>query len=241
MTTAQYKLRDQSTVLGYIWSFLNPILMLSVLYIFFRNRIGEGIEHFAAYLLVGYVLYNHFAKTTSSALQVLVDQRFLTSHTIFPKEIIVISSVLSRSLELIISLGVSIFIGLIIGVPLYFSLLLSPVLILLLLVLILWVSLILAILNVFIRDIDYIYDVFLRVLFFITPIFYAKSYVSGFANLIIRLNPLTYVLDFGRGIIIYGTLPDFFTLAAVLGFQIILFVIALWFFRRLEPYILEFL
>jgi len=215
--------------------------MLSILYIFFRNRTGEGIDYYASYLLVGYVLYNHFAKTTSSALRVLVDQKFLTSHTIFPKEIIVISSVLSRSFELFISLGVSILIGFFIGVPLYFSLLFTPVLILLLLVFTMWVSLILAILNVFIRDIDYIYDVLLRVLFFITPIFYAKAYVSGIARLIVQLNPLTHILDFGRGIIIYGVLPNGLLFSIFICINVFLLMIALWFFRKLEPHILEFL
>ena len=235
------KLRDQSTVLGYLWSFLNPVLMLSILYLFFRNRTGEGIEHFASYLLVGYVLYNHFAKTTTSAMRVLVNHKHLTIHTIIPKEIIVISSVLSRSYELIISLAVSVLIGLLIGVPLYPSLLFFPVLILVQIVFILWVSLFLAILFVFIRDIDYIYEVLLRVLFFITPIFYAKSYVSGIALLIVRLNPLTYLLDFGRGIIIYDTLPELVPFIAFTGLNLVLLILAFWLFRRLEPYIVEYL
>jgi ABC-type polysaccharide/polyol phosphate export permease len=235
------KLRDQSTVLGYLWSFLNPVLMLTILYLFFRYRTGEGIEHFAAYLLVGYVLYNHFAKTTSSSMRVLVDHKHLTIHTIIPKEIIVISSVLSRSSELIISLGVSVLIGLLIGVPLYRSLLFFPVLVLVQIIFILWVSLILAILFVFIRDIDYIYEVLLRVLFFITPIFYTISYVSGIALMIVRLNPLTYLLDFGRGIMIYGTLPDFFPFLVFISLNLILLFLALWLFRRLEPQIVEYL
>lgn len=215
--------------------------MLTVLYLFFRNRTGEGIEHYASYLLVGYVLYNHFAKSTSSALQVLVDQKYLTIHTVFPKEIIVVSSVFSRGLELIISLVVCVIIGLFIGVPLRLSLLFSPFLVLILMVFILWVSLLLAIMNVFSRDIDNIYEVLLRVLFFITPIFYAKTYVSGIARLIVALNPLTYILEFGREILIYGNLPNGLIFIAIFSLHVFLLVIAYWFFRRLEPRIVEYL
>ena len=142
---------------------------------------------------------------------------------------------------LIISILVSVIIGVFIGVPLHFSLLLLPLLFVIQIIFILWVSLFLAILNVFTRDIDYIFEVLLRILFFITPIFYAKTYVSGIALLIVQLNPLTHILDFGRDIIIYGKMPNAMMLLALFSTHIVLLIIALWLFRKLEPHILEFL
>src|SRR4051794_18371713 len=80
----QHSLLDQTTVLGYLWIFLHPLLMLAVLYLFFSMRVGQGIPHYATYLLIGLVQFTHFSKSTASAMRVLYRMRSLVTNVIFP-------------------------------------------------------------------------------------------------------------------------------------------------------------
>ena len=75
----QHGLQDQSTFLGYLWSFLHPLITLLVLYAIFSQRIGEGIPHYAIYLLIGLVQFAHFSKSTTTAMRVLHRMRGLAT------------------------------------------------------------------------------------------------------------------------------------------------------------------
>ena len=99
----QFKIKDQSTILGFFWSFMHPLLMLLILFIIFNSRMSTGIEHFGIYLLIGIIQYTHFSNSTVAGMRVLYNVRTLTKETIFPKELLVIGSVLSATIEFLIS------------------------------------------------------------------------------------------------------------------------------------------
>jgi ABC-type polysaccharide/polyol phosphate export permease len=131
----------------------------------------------------------------------------LTCNTVFPKELMVIGSILSNAVEFILSMFICITIAYFAGVNLSWTLIMLPFVFVLQLMLVSWVSLILSCLHVFVRDIDHIYQVLLRLLFFITPIFYKPSFLGkGIAKYIVLLNPLTHLIDFSRDVVIQGKL-----------------------------------
>ena len=205
ITLAQFKLKDQSTFFGYVWSFLNPLIMLVVLFIFFRLRIGGEIEHYTIYLLLGIIHYTHFSNSTTASLRVLYSMRHVTCNAVFPKELLVMGSVLASFVEFVLSLLISVVIALCAGVDIRWPLFLLPLVILLQGLLVFWISLFLSGLYVFIRDIDHIYQVFLRLLFFVTPIFYSLSFLGeGLARYVVLANPLTHLIGFSRTIVIEG-------------------------------------
>ena len=100
IAVTRYKLKDQRTFLGFIWSFLNPLIMLSLLFVLFNARLGEKIDHYAIFLLIGLVQYTHFSNSTNRWMPVLLSMRDLTSDAIFPKELLVIGSVIADVIEL---------------------------------------------------------------------------------------------------------------------------------------------
>jgi len=232
----QYKLKDQSTFFGFMWSFLNPLIMLTVLFIFFRIRIGEGIEHYGIYLLIGIIQYTHFANSTSASMRVLRSLKNLTCNAIFPKEILVMGSIISNTIEFIFSMIICVIIAFFLGIKVSSSLIMLPLVILLQLMMVLWVSLLLSYLYVFVRDTDHLYQVFLRLLFFVTPTFYGLSFLGeGFAKNIVLLNPLTHLINFSRTIIIEGR---FFSIELMLLFVLInsaLIYFAFKIFKKFEP------
>jgi ABC-2 type transport system permease protein len=72
LAVTRYKLKDQNTILGFAWSFLNPLIMLGLMFTLFSARLGKGIDHYAIYLLIGLVQYNHFSSSTNRSLHVLL-------------------------------------------------------------------------------------------------------------------------------------------------------------------------
>jgi ABC-type polysaccharide/polyol phosphate export permease len=233
---SQFKLRDQSTLFGFVWSFLNPLLMLSVLFVFFSMGVGQGIEHYGIYLLIGIVQYTHFSNSTNSSMHVLVSMRALTADTVFAKELMVIASVLASSVEFVLSMLVVGLIAQLTGVDLTWAAAALPVVIVLQVLLVLWVSIGLSCLYVYVRDVDHIYQVFLRILFFVTPVFYDLPFVgSGLARYIVLLNPLTHLIQFSRDLVVGGqmfSVPPFLLLLVA---NVAMISVAILAFRRLEP------
>ena len=118
ITFCQFKLKDQSTFFGFFWSFLHPLLFLSVLFFFFKFRMGEDIEHYGVFLLIGVIHYLQFATSTSTGMSVLYANRNLTCDVILPKEVLVIGSVLANSIEFIMSMLICVLIACFMGIKL---------------------------------------------------------------------------------------------------------------------------
>ena len=205
LALTQFKLKDQSAFLGFIWSFLHPLVMLGILFVLFSVTTGQSIEHYAVYLLIGVVQYTHFANSTSRSITLLRSMKGLTADAIFPKEVLVLSAVIADSVELLVSMMICVLIAIMSGIVLSGAILLLPFVWMLQLLLVASVSLVLSCLYVFVRDVAHVYQAFLRVLIFITPIFYDMSFLGdGAGRYILLLNPLTHLINFSRTVIIEG-------------------------------------
>jgi len=235
LIVSQYKLKDQSKFLGFVWSFLNPLVILVVLFTFFSLLMKNTIEYYVIYLLIGIVQYNHFSNSTFASMRILHNMKQLTSEALFPKELLVISSIVSNVIEFIISLAITVIVAYILGVNFSWSIFLLPLVIILQLMFVSWVSLLLSCLYLYVKDIDHIYQVFLRVLFFITPIFYDLSHIGGIAKTIALLNPLTHLIGFSRAIIIGGTTFSFEVWGIMFLANSVLIYLAFTLFKKFEP------
>jgi ABC-type polysaccharide/polyol phosphate export permease len=241
IAVTRYKVKDQSTFLGFLWSFLHPLIMLVILFTLFSGRLGTDIDHYGIYLLIGLVQFTHFSTSTNRAMHVLVSMRHLTSDTIFPKELLVVGSVLADVVELVAAMVVCVSIAKFAGVDLSWPILMLPLVFLLQLTLVLWVSLCLSCLYVFARDLTYVYQAFVRVLLFATPIFYAPSFLEhGAAQYIIWLNPLAHLVSFSRSLIIGGEFLGLQQLLMLLLVNLALVYGSLRLFRRYEPVFAEY-
>jgi ABC-type polysaccharide/polyol phosphate export permease len=232
---SQYKLKDQSKFLGFIWSFLNPLVMLGVLFTFFSLLMKNTIEHYVIYLLIGIVQYTHFSNSTFASMRILINLKQLTSEAVFPKELLVVSSIISNVIEFIIALVITVTVAYIFGVPFSWSILLLPFVFILQLMLVSWVSLFLSCFYLYVKDIDHIYQVFLRVLFFITPIFYDPSHLGGVAKTIAALNPLTHLIGFTRTIIIEGKAFSLEVWSIMFLTNLVLIYLSFTLFKKFEP------
>jgi lipopolysaccharide transport system permease protein len=236
LAAAQFKLKDQSTFFGYLWSFLHPLIMLLVLFAIFDRQIGNTIPHYAVYLLIGIIQYTHFSISTSVSMRVLHSMRNLTRDAIFPKELLVLGSILATSIEFVISMCICVLFVAATSIEIGWHVLLLPAIVLLQLIFVTWVSLSVACLFVFVKDVDHIYQLFLRMIFFMTPIFYDVSILGeGKAKYLALLNPLTHLITFTRKILIQNTAFSAGLFFAFFALHLALLFLTLKFFRKYEP------
>jgi homopolymeric O-antigen transport system permease protein len=241
IAVCEFKLKDQSTVLGLFWSFLNPVIMLLVLLLFFHLNTGKDIPNYGMYLLIGIIHYTHFSNSTNAAMATLSGMRELTANVMFPKEVLVMGSILSNTIEFAITMTIAAAIEWLSGVTLTWTVLLLPLVIGLQALTVLWLSLVLSCLHVFVRDVSHIYQVFLRLLFFVTPIFYAPSYVGdSLARRIVEINPLAQLIRFSRLALIEGTPFPGSAFGLLLGLNAVAIVVTLAVFRSYESKFAEY-
>ena len=238
---SQYAVRDQNSILGLLWSFLNPLLTMGVLFAYFRMNAGRDVKHYAIFLLLGMIHYTHFANSTSAAMNSLIVSAQLTRHAILPKEVLVIGSVLATSVEFLVSMLMCVILAGFTGIPVSWALLGVLLVVVLQFLFVMWVSLLLSSARVFVKDLSHVYQVLLRLLFFATPIFYAAEFLeSPLAQQMIRFNPLAGLIGLSRTSVIDGYMfpaNAFLILTAM-------HALAVWgafrWFKRCEPSFAEY-
>ncbi len=240
LTLFNFKLRDQGTVLGFIWTLLHPFLMLTILYMLFSKRLGKGIEHYEIYLLIGIIQWNFLSTGTNEGLKSIMNNRSILRNIYIFRTAVVVSSVLAVAisflLELLVLGGFIIFSGL--GFSL--AMLFLPFVILIQLLLIISISLALSCLNVHFRDTGHIWNVILKIGFFTTPIFYSvPMFISKPKMAAYYLNPMTQLMIFARQIILSKTAPPLINMLLVFLAVLVLLVICYSIFKKLEDSIIE--
>ena len=238
------KVRYKNSVLGVIWSLLNPLLMMLVFTVVFTVMRGRAIARFPVFVLVGLLPWQFFANSVSTATQSIVGNVQLINKVYFPKEVLVISSVLSNLVNFLIALLVLVPILIAFDIPFTRWLLFLPVMIFIQLLFTLGVGFIVATANVFYRDVQMIMEVVLLAGFFLTPVFYSmdilpRNYVLYGMNIDVWrtvrwLNPMASIIDNYRVIFFYGAPPAFDFLVRTLVTSIFFFVIGLLIFYRYQ-------
>ena len=201
------KLRYKNSVLGFLWTFLEPLLMLSVLYMVFTHIIKAEIEYFPLYLLLGLIIWFMFARATSMGLNSLVNKSGIIKQVYIRREIIVVSSTLTSFIMMFFEFAAfGIFLVAFQFVPPITALIL-PLLLIDLFFLSLGVSFFLSVLFVKFRDVGFVWQVILQAGFFLSPIFYKMDILPENLREILQINPLVPILDVARNVVLYDILP----------------------------------
>jgi ABC-2 type transport system permease protein len=210
--------------------------VLGLLFVLFRSGLGEKIDHYGLYILIGVVHYTHFTNATTAAMQILYARIALTRNTVFPKDVLVLAAVLTNTIDFLLSMMICVAIAFLSGIAPSRALAALPLVFVMQMLLVVWVSLLLAGVYVYVRDLAHVYQVFLRLLFFVTPIFYSLSFVGdGLARYVVMANPLTHAILLSRALIIEGRLIDVNAFGVLLAGNAVLVYLAYKVFKKLEP------
>ncbi|MCQ2471908.1 MAG: ABC transporter permease [Clostridia bacterium] len=253
------KLQYRDSFLGMLWTFLQPLFTMIVLVFIFGNIFGKsntGVVCYPVYLLTGRLLFEFYTQSTKRAMRSIRNSASVLKKVYVPKYIYPLSNVLSNFVTFAISLTVLIVVmgyfliknamaGGTIYPDLHLSwyIIFSVVPILILCVFCLGVGLILSVLNVFFKDIEYIYDVVCTMLFYATPIMYRLETLkigAGAVGTILKLNPLYSIIEMFRCCVLYCRMWDWNHFYYAIGASVVVLLIGIWaFYKNQDKFILH--
>lgn len=225
--------------LGIVWSYLNPLLMLAVYTFVFGYIMKVDIPHYPVYLFVGLTPWNFFVSSVSQSSLSVVSNAGIIKKVYFPRTIIPISNVTANVVNFLISSLIVFAFLLISGVGLSWHILLFPIILFIQYILLLAIAFIVSALTVFARDLEHIISVILMAGFYATPIVYDISQVPAAFQPLLKLNPMSSILESYRDVLFYHRMPNFKQLGIVFIVSVILFIIGHAIFVKLEKYFVE--
>ena len=233
LTITELKNRYQNTSLGFIWSILSPFLLALVLYFVFRKVFAQE-EDFAINLLVGIMAWRFFANGATSSLYSIVGKPSLVTKIYIPRQILVLSNVLSQLISSLLEFLILLPIIFILLGHIPVTLLLLPVIHFLFFWFIFGAGLFLSAVYVYFRDANQIWEILVFMLFFCSPIIYPMHMVGDYLMPYYMLNPVTAAILIYRDLMINGNLPSFSNLIVVIGFGTAAFLAGSLIFNRLQ-------
>lgn len=208
LVARDFKTKYRRSVLGVIWSFLNPLLTMLVQYVVFSTLFKSDIPNFALYLLSGIVTYSFFSEATNMTLSSIVSNSSLITKVYVPKYIYPLTRVISSTVNFLFALIPLLGVMLFTRSPITWALLLMPLGILCLFCLSLGVGLLLSTAMVYFRDTQFLWTVVSMIWMYLTPVFYPESIIPTQLLPVYRCNPLYQILAFFRAILLEGVSPS---------------------------------
>lgn len=245
LVSRELKARYRGSMLGFFWSFFNPLLLLIVYTIVFNyilpNRALET-QPYALFLFCGLLPWTWFSSSLLEASNVIVSGGNLIKKIIFPAEVLPVVSVLANMIHFLLGTPILVLFMIIYKVPFTPFLVFFPIIIFIQLVLTLGFSLLVSSLSVHFRDLRDILANLLTLWFFSTPIIYPLTFVaqqedqllSRIFRKVLFINPLSYIMDGYHQSIFHGNMPDLRHLTIVFAGSILMFFLGYFVFDRLR-------
>jgi len=225
------KARYRGTALGFLWSFLNPLIFMSVYLLVFSVYLRIQMENYAAFLLCGLLPWTWFASALAESSRSIIDNRTLVTRSASPSEIFPLVSIGSNLLHFLLSLPVLLGLLIVFGVRPRWTLAFFPLVVVVQFLFTFGLALICASLAVRFRDLLQIMPTALNLWFFITPVFYPVTMVPPDLRPLLLLNPMAYVIDAYQSVLFYRRVPRPFEFTLVLVLAVALLAAGAWIFN----------
>jgi len=208
MAMTDFKVKYDNSALGYLWSLLRPLLMFGTLYLVFSVFVRWNVENYKLYLLLGIILWNFLSEVTLNSMVLLEGKASIIKKIYFPRWVVVIASSFTSLLTLLLNIAVFFIFFMVSGVSFHFSALVLILNVVELYILSVGIALGLCALYPKFRDIHHIWEVFVQLGFWATPIIYPVSLVSEKYHPLIFMNPAARIIQAARQSVI-GPPGDF--------------------------------
>jgi len=232
---SDFKLRYKSSALGFVWSLLDPMLMLLVLYVVFTNLMRIQVEHYQLFLLLGIILWNFLDRGTSMSIWAIIGKPALVQKVYFPRDILVISTCITALMMTALEFVVFIIFMAVFRVTPGITIVYFPILFIFEFLIILGLSMALSAMNVYFRDVQFIWRLIVQVGFFATPILYPITIFPENVRWIVMLNPMARIITMLRDCTLYHAAPEPSSIAYVAMSSVVLLLLGNFIFDHLEP------
>jgi ABC-type polysaccharide/polyol phosphate export permease len=203
-----FKSKYKRSVLGVLWTLLNPLMTMIVLTIVFSNLFRFDIPNFPVYLLSGQIIFGFFNEATNASMISVVMGGGMIKKVYIPKYILPLSRVLSSLVNLLLSLLAFLLVVWITRAPTHWTIILLPIPLFYTFLFALGVGMLLSAATVFFRDLSYLYGIVLTAWTYLTPIFYPATIIPERLRFILALNPMAHFIQYFRNVALYGILPN---------------------------------
>ncbi|MBO4331460.1 MAG: ABC transporter permease [Oscillospiraceae bacterium] len=208
LVSRDFKTKYRRSVLGVFWSFLNPLLMMTVQYFVFSTIFKSDTQNYPVYLMIGIVSFNFFSEVCGMSLTSVIGNANLITKVYMPKYIYPLTRTMSSAVNFAISLVPLFIVAAITGLRLHAAAPLALFFWVCLMIFSLGLGVLLSASMVFFRDTQFLWNVLSTVWMYVTPIFYPESIVPQKLRILLRLNPLYHFLTSARSCILYGVSPE---------------------------------
>lgn len=234
LISRDFKTKYKRSVLGYLWSFLNPLLTSLVQYMVFSTIFKSDIDNFPIYLLTGTLFFGFFSEAVNQGLSAIVCNAALITKVYVPKWIYPVTKVCASATNFIISLLPLFVVALFTGCRLTPAILLLVFDVCCLLLFCIGLSMALSACNVFFRDTQYLWSIATMVWMYSTPLFYPETILPETFRSLLQFNPLYHYVKFARVCIIDGVSPELSTYAFCLVSAFISLMIGCSIFKKTQ-------
>lgn len=230
----QLILRYRRTALGYLWTLVNPLLMMSVTAVVFATLFKVELKTFAIFLFAGMIPWNLFNSSVVQSSSSFINNEGLIKKIYLPKLLFPLSVSLGVLIDSFLSFIALFLIIILLGGTLSWTLFLIPFAFILLFLFTFGIALVISVATVFFRDLQYIMTVAMQALFFLTPIMYKKDMLGGKIAWLVSLNPIVPFIELFREPLIAASLPSISTVIHAALIAIVSMVIGLSVFIKYE-------
>jgi ABC-type polysaccharide/polyol phosphate export permease len=232
----ELRLRYRNSVLGFLWTILNPLAYLAILSVVFSRIFRFQIPNYTIFLFSGLVAWTMIQQTVIIATSSIVGNQGLIRRVYVPKLIFPLANVLARYIDHLILTAVLLGAMAVFKAPFTWSLLFLPAAVLLNLVFSLGLSLLTTTAHIRIRDVEHVISIGFQILFYITPILYTIDVLPPKFRTVLLLNPVYYFVEAFRYPVAYGAFPPGWVLWRAGLIAVVTFAAGLLVFSRKEKY-----
>jgi ABC-2 type transport system permease protein len=231
LVSRDIKIKYRRSVLGVAWSVLNPLLMMLVITAVFSTIFKFQVENFPVYYLTGSLIFGFVTEATNNSMTSIIDNAPLIKKVYIPKYIFPLEKVSFAFVNALYSLIAVFIIMIILRVQVSWTIIMLPIPLIYTCIFATGLSLILATLNVFFRDIGHLYSVWTTAWMYLTPIIYPEEILPGIMKTVVHFNPMYYYVNYFRQVVLYGTVPNLTDNLLCIGIGIVFLVLGLWVFK----------
>lgn len=230
----EFRGKYKKSVLGVLWSFLNPLCQLLIYALVFPFILRVDVDNYTMFLIVALIPWNFFNMTVIQSAASIVVNGGIIKKVYFPRAILPISVVTSNLINFFITGIIVIFALLISGIGIKTSILILPIIILIQYILQLGISFILSAITVYIRDVEYLINLLIMLLFYMTPIVYSTDMIPSNLLPLFKLNPMLHIITYYREILYYQRIPELSGILILLVSSIVILIIGYNIFKKCE-------
>lgn len=224
----------KGSFLGFLWTFINPLLQLLVYSLVFSQVLRVDVENYPMFLFTALIPWTFFTTAIQCATVEVVNNGAIIKKVYFPREILTISTVTSAFINFLLSMIIVVIALIVSGIGVSEHILLFPLIAIINYILVLGISFILSSVTVYLRDLQYIVNVIIMLMFYITPILFTLDSFPQEYQKILMLNPMATIILAYKDVLYYHGMPPFRSLAIVGIASSVILIIGYKIFKKLE-------